>query len=152
MDDITSYLNNFAQQTAEEQSAKLNARLDLVNGARTRIGDFGLSYDPSSADSYLNYLNDVASWKREDDIRKEGYAREDSSYQRLVKDLAAAGLNPALVLSNASAQTGSANAYSASTVKSNDHSNERTSAANSAKGFAAIVAALGLLAAAALKH
>lgn len=36
-------------------------------------------------------------WEREDTIRKETQAREDSAYQRTVKDMQAAGINPNLM-------------------------------------------------------
>lgn len=47
-------------------------------------------------------LDKIADYYREDTIRREGYDREDSAYQRLYNDIAKTGINPIALMQGAS--------------------------------------------------
>lgn len=109
-----------------------------------------IAYDPTSADSYVNAENQARAWLREDQIRKEGYAREDNSYHRLFDELKSLGVNPALLMSSVTSETGSAGGNSAASFKTSNFSTTgRSDQATSAKIAGALVAALAMIIAAA---
>lgn len=116
----------------------------------TQYNSDQIAYDPTSADSYVNAENQSRAWLREDQIRKEGYAREDNSYHRLFNELKSLGVNPALLMSSVASETGSAGGNSAASFKtSNFATTGRSDQATSAKIAGALVAAIALIIAAA---
>lgn len=114
---------------------------------------YGLMYANDSADSYLDAYNQNLAWLRDDAIRKEGYAREDTYYQRLFSDIQKAGLNPAVVLSGLSGSNysgvSSASSFKSQSVDDYRHKKvqeAQTNFANGAKIIGAIAAIIGAIA------
>lgn len=110
----------------------------------------GLAYLNDNADSRVNAINQQALWDREDLIRQNAEAREDSSLDRLVEAGKRNGINPIFLLDALSGNTGTAASYDTSAAKtSNYEANEKTNQANAAKVVGALIAAIAMIAAAA---
>lgn len=62
-----------------------------MTGANEEI-KIGETVAPSSGDNWQRYVDQVEEWRQED------FARDDTKYQRQVKDMRAAGINPNLAL------------------------------------------------------
>lgn len=60
--------------------------------------------EKANADTTTPTIQEI--WEREDKIRKETQAREDSAYQRAIEDMRKAGINPNLLGSISPAQSG----------------------------------------------
>lgn len=108
----------------------------------------GLAYLGNSADSYVNAYNQGVQWAREDAIRREGYAREDSAYERFFDQMKKLGVNPVLALSGSEPIAGAYSNSTSSIKTSNYETTSRTDQANNAKVAGSILAALAILGAA----
>ena len=131
---------------------------EAINGAHSDIPSnpygytsSGLAYLVGNGDSYVNAYNQQKLWEREDALRKLAESREDTEMDRLFEAARRNGVNPVLLLDHLAGATGNAASYSTSAAKtSNYDENAKTAAANSAKLVGALIAALGMIAAAAL--
>lgn len=142
--------NGYTLSPEEEAAMRGGNSAASINTPAYGHTENGLYYLTNNNDSYVNAMNQEAQWAKEDLIRREGYAREDSAYQRLFTDLRKAGLNPALAVSGAESLTGSYG-QSASTFKTSNYSaNEKSQQTNSAAIFGALIAAIALVVAHAL--
>lgn len=123
--------------------------LDSSNSAKAPVESYtkdGIAYLTNSADSYVNALNQGATWAREDKLRAAAEHREDYEMDRIVEAAKRNGINPVLLLDSFAGNTGSAASYSTSASKtSNYDANAKTNNANSASMFGAIIAALALV-------
>lgn len=131
-------MHNAAQHQAD-QARTMQQNVNAATGFG--VNEAGLVYDPQNADSYVDAMNQMASWKR-----------DDTYYQRLFKDLKAAGVNPAVLLGNGSGATGvnSASTYKSSSIMDARHKKVQENLSgltNSAKVAGVILAILGAIAA-----
>ena len=123
-----------------------NISYDDYNGDWMRfLRDKANSGDEASLDRMMNYIMTEAS---NDRARKWTANREDNAYQRLVKDLRAAGINPMVMFQgvNPIASSSSGSTYSGNPYISNNK-NYQTNATNWAKiitSFLTSVASLGV--------
>lgn len=106
----------------------------------------GTAYDISSIDSQVNAENVDVENAREAANRQEAYHRDDTAMARLAEQLQGIGINPALYFSSGGPVSNSASYNTASTKSSNTAATGRNEQTNNAKIFAAIIAALGMLA------
>lgn len=112
----------------------------------------GLAFLKGNSDSEINAINQQRLWDREDLIRKIGENREDFSMDRLVSAAKRNGINPVLLLDAFNGNTtGQAASYTTSAAKANSYdTNAKTDSANTAKVVGALLAALGMMIAAAI--
>lgn len=117
-----------------------------------RLGDAVTGFGKSTRDKYDNYLAEFDLKRAEEaeaSARQWNEYMESTKYQRAVKDLKAAGLNPYLLLNgsgfNASAGAGASSALNTTTSRSSSKSINQSSSNNLSMIIAAIIGACAKL-------
>lgn len=93
-------VNSAEKPEEDEKKGNTGEQINPVS-PEEQLPEDNIEYSVNAVDlnEWKNWYKETqqAAWEREDQIRKETQAREDSAYQRSVADMLAAGINPNLM-------------------------------------------------------